>query len=94
MAMSSARISSSFQKNVISQFPALETSKQTSALGHVFQAVHTMQFEQPNECCGLRLMECVWLQCHDQNQNQVLDRSIHKERKRKGNKISAKFFLY
>src|SRR6266571_7979465 len=48
MATSSSRISSSFQKNVFSQLPALETSKQTSALGHVFQAVHTMQLEQPN----------------------------------------------
>src|SRR5947208_2496638 len=48
MATSSSRISSSFQKNVFSQPPALETSKQTSALGHVFQAVHTMQLEPPN----------------------------------------------
>src|SRR6267142_616860 len=48
MATSSSRISSSFQKNVFSQLPALETSKQTSALCHVFQAVHTMQLEQPN----------------------------------------------
>src|SRR6266436_6877062 len=55
MATSSSRISSSFQKNVFSQLPALETSKQTSALCHVFQAVHTMQLEQPNAGAQPRL---------------------------------------
>src|SRR5215510_5064015 len=54
IATSRSRISSSYQKNVFSQLRALETSKQTSALCHVFQAVHTMQLEQPNAAHQVR----------------------------------------